>query len=523
MLKVLLVDDEPFILEGLSVIIDWGKEGFEIAGKVSNALEALEILQREEIDLVISDIKMPEMTGLELVEKVCREKISQAYFVMLSGYNDFRYVRTALQNECLDYMLKPISKDELLDVLDRVRKSHAIYSKKRMDDSIMEREVFAKNMIRICRGKYRSDNVEYVRRYLGNGKGFRYISAALDEKENSLKRMGGGKKRQFQKELYQRCLTLFPGREYLCMLDPSLREQSYDVGIIYSEAMAEEQSELSEPEYLERLRDRIRAAAGMPVIVIVGSRVEDIEDIADSCKATLLAYSIRNFDMGDDTAKDPEGKPVNKQLIDSLLHAVKVNDKETIRSESRKLMNEMTSGQSDARMINMGINYLMFELLHMATEQDDNIDPHEVFRLINENILKRIDTEDGEENLTGILDEYGDYLAQLRANQSRGILSRIEQDMKENYKENLTLKDLSKKYYVNAAYLGQSFRKQYGESFKDYLNRIRIEAAVELLMYSDKKIYEIAEEVGYKDLDYFIDKFILLKGCTPAKFRKQIR
>ena len=95
--------------------------------------------------------------------------------------------------------------------------------------------------------------------------------------------------------------------------------------------------------------------------------------------------------------------------------------------------------------------------------------------------------------------------------------------MKENYKENLTLKDLGKKYYVNAAYLGQSFRKQYGESFKDYLNRIRIEAAVELLMYSDKKIYEIAEEVGYKDLDYFINKFIALKGCTPAKFRKQIK
>ena len=191
MLKVLLVDDEPFILEGLSVIIDWNKEGFEIAGKVSNAFEALEALRKEEIDLVITDIRMPEMTGLELVEKVYREKLSQAYFVMLSGYNDFRYVRTALQNKCLDYMLKPISKDELLKVLDRVRKSHAITSKKRMDDSIMEREVFAKNMIRICRGKYRADNVEYVRRYLGENRGFRYISAALDEKDASLKHVGG--------------------------------------------------------------------------------------------------------------------------------------------------------------------------------------------------------------------------------------------------------------------------------------------------------------------------------------------
>ncbi len=522
MLKVLLVDDEPFILEGLSVLIDWNKEGFEIAGKVSNAFDALKVLQSEDIDLVFTDIKMPEMTGLELVEKVYKEKLSQAYFVMLSGYNDFLYVRTALQNECMDYILKPISQDELLKVLDKVRKQCSINSKKRMDDSIMEREVFAKNMIRICRGRYRKDNVEYVRRYLGDGKGFRYISATLDEWDEAL-RLTEDKKRQMQKELYQKCLLLFPEKEYLCMLDPTLREQSYDVGIIYSEEMAKKYGRLTEQECLETLRDKIRAAVDFPVIVIVGSRVENIEDISDSCKTTLLAYSIRNFGAGQSASDIPDDKPVNKQIIDSLIQAVKVNDKEKIQNESAGLVNEMTSGQYDARMINMGINYLMFELLHMATEQDDNVNQREVFHAINANALSHIDSEGGGEKLTEILVEYADYLVQLRTNKSPGILSQVEQDMRKNYRENLTLKDLGKKYYVNAAYLGQSFKKQYGESFKDYLNRIRIDAASDMLMYSDKKIYEIAEEVGYKDLDYFINKFIALKGCTPAKFRKQIK
>ena len=166
MLKVLLVDDEPFILQGLSVIIDWNSEGFEIAGKVSNAFEALELLQKETVDLVIADIKMPKMTGLELLEKVREEKLSDAYFVILSGYNDFSYVRTALKNECLDYMLKPVGQEELLEVLHKVRELHEIDSKKRLDSSMMEREVFAKNMISICFGKYRPDNVEYVKRYL---------------------------------------------------------------------------------------------------------------------------------------------------------------------------------------------------------------------------------------------------------------------------------------------------------------------------------------------------------------------
>ena len=100
---------------------------------------------------------------------------------------------------------------------------------------------------------------------------------------------------------------------------------------------------------------------------------------------------------------------------------------------------------------------------------------------------------------------------------------RGEKEIKEHYMENMTLKELSKKYYVNSAYLGQLFRKQYGQSFKDYLNNYRIEQAAALLLRTDKKIYEIAEEVGYHDLDYFINRFISVKGCTPAKFRKQSR
>ena len=218
MLKVLLVDDEPFILEGLSVIIDWNKEGFEIVDKVSNAFEALEVLQKEDIDLVIADIKMPKMTGLELVEKVYGEKISEAYFVMLSGYNDFRYVRAALQHKCLDYMLKPISRDELLKVLDRVRNFHEINRKERMESSIMEREVFAKNMIPICRGRYRTDNVEYVRRYLGESKGFRYISVELDERDDALKRVGGVRKDSCKRNCTRNASSCFQAKSICACL-----------------------------------------------------------------------------------------------------------------------------------------------------------------------------------------------------------------------------------------------------------------------------------------------------------------
>lgn len=82
MLKVLLVDDEPFILQGLKLLVDWEKEGFRIARTAANGMEALAFLKKEKVDLVIADIKMPQMTGLELLEHIRKEKISDAYFVI---------------------------------------------------------------------------------------------------------------------------------------------------------------------------------------------------------------------------------------------------------------------------------------------------------------------------------------------------------------------------------------------------------------------------------------------------------
>ena len=120
MLKVLLVDDEPFIVQGLSVLIDWQKEGYEIAAMAANGKEALEYLKENKVDLIIADIKMPVMTGLELLETLRREQISDAYFVILSGYSDFVYAQQAIRYKCMDYVLKPVEKDELTAIIRKV-------------------------------------------------------------------------------------------------------------------------------------------------------------------------------------------------------------------------------------------------------------------------------------------------------------------------------------------------------------------------------------------------------------------
>lgn len=122
MLRVLLVDDEPFIVQGLMVFVDWEQEGYEIVYTAADGAEALTYLKEHKVDLVISDIKMPVMSGLELLETIRRENISDAYFIILSGYSDFSYAQQAIRYECMEYILKPVEKEELLGVLRSVAK-----------------------------------------------------------------------------------------------------------------------------------------------------------------------------------------------------------------------------------------------------------------------------------------------------------------------------------------------------------------------------------------------------------------
>lgn len=122
--------------------------------------------------------------------------------------------------------------------------------------------------------------------------------------------------------------------------------------------------------------------------------------------------------------------------------------------------------------------------------------------------------------MTQFVQEYADYLGSLQQGGNDGILQQVEQDIRLHYAENLTLKGLSQKYYVNSAYLGQLFKKKYGVTFREYLNNCRIEEAARLLVSTGGKVYNIARAVGYQDLDYFIERFIAAKGCTPSNYRK---
>ena len=264
--------------------------------------------------------------------------------------------------------------------------------------------------------------------------------------------------------------------------------------------------------------------------MLAGKKVQDISSIAKSYGNTCMLRSFQGFRTKKDiyfyeeeVQVSPEGLILCKQSLDGLLKAIEQNNHLEIREAVAFFYEEMCKRGICGETMTLNINYLLFQLIHLACEQDDDVNQEEILRVISESSFATGVKRGSKAHLTRFACEYADYLSQLRKNVSRGILGMVEKEIRENYASNITLKSLSEKYYVNSAYLGQLFRKKYGQSFKDYLNNYRMEQAADALLRTDKKIVQIAEDVGYHDLDYFTNRFIQIKGCTPARFRKKMQ
>lgn len=528
MLRVLLVDDEPFILQGLKILVDWNEEGFEIAGTASDGKEALEFIQSNQVDLIITDIKMPGMDGLELLEKIRNEKLSEAYFVILSGYAEFSYAQKAMHYECSNYMLKPIEKEQLMKILQSVRTMNEDMQKNLQKSQRMERAYLARNMISLILGKFDDANLKCIKEHMSFSKSVRYIEIELDEMLLE-EELSDQEKRYYQRKIFQACCEFLKENADHCFFDVSIHEKIYDTGLVYCDFMAENMG-ISEKEYLERLHSFCEGQCAAPVVIMAGKRVTDISNIAKSYTTACMLRSIQGFQTKkkiriyeDDVQVGSSGVILCKKSIDNLVRAIESNHPEEIVRCTDDFFHEMYQMNLSEKIANLNISYLLFQLIHLATEQDDDVNQEEILRLISEGSFQSGGgiMRGSKDHILRFAHAYGDYLTQLRKKVSGGVLTEIEREVQEHYAQNLTLKELGEKYYVNSAYLGQLFRKKYGQSFKDYLNGYRIEQAADRLLRTNEKIYEIAEAVGYHDMDYFVNRFIAAKGCTPAKFRKQ--
>lgn len=526
-MKVMLVDDEPFILQGLQKIIDWDAEECEIVKTASNGLEAYEYIQENPVDMVIADIRMPIMTGLELLEKIRKEIGSQVYFIILSGYNEFSFAQQAMHYSCLDYILKPVQREGLLASVRKAVQEKNRTEQREQTQQQFRRAYLVQKMANLLRGNYDEDALTYVRNVMEFTGGIRYIKVDFagsawqeDLSDEEIKSR--------YRQIFDNCREFLGEDKNYCMKDILGYEGNQEIGLFYCSVLSAKRN-LSHEEFMDVFIKAAGKGLEEPIILMMGKKVDDISRISHSYSTAHMLKSSLSFsekksiyEYEAELQVSPSKVVLCKQSLDRLIKAVETNDRTEINGSVDDLFGEMEGIGSSEKIMSMNIHYLFFQLIHLAVEQDESINQEEVMSYISENVFDSGVSRGSRAHLRQFACEYAEYLIQLRKKVSRGILQDIEKEIEEHYAENLTLKDLSKKYFLNSSYLGQVFRKKYGQSFKDYLASYRIDMAAELLRKTDKKISVIAEEVGYKDTEYFINRFIEQKGATPAKYRRSM-
>ncbi|SEQ02899.1 two-component system, response regulator YesN [Lachnospiraceae bacterium NE2001] len=524
MLKVMFVDDEPYIVEGLKVLIDWKSEGFEIVNVAENGQEALDFLRDNEVNLVIADIRMPVMTGIELLQAVKEQQISDAYFVVLSGFNDFQYARDAMRLGCLDYLLKPIKKDELLKILRKINALNKENTELKAHHEEAETAYLEQHMVALIVGRYDDANLDYLKKNMRLSNGVRYVIIELPDTDELDTHEGSVM--QYRREMNEAAKLIIGEDSNHLIYDVSLNHSTNDTGFIYCDYMADDRGE-DDVEFLTSLQNRLELSLKRKVRIISGKKVSDITQVSKSYSSACILKSQEVFHEARPVVTYEREMSINpgkatlfKKSLDNLVKAIEQSDEAEIHKCVNAFYDDISkAGLGDSVSLNM--NYLLFQLIHVATELDDELDQEEILHRISESSFDEGIKRGSSIHMYKFACEYAQYLNQLRKNVSGGILKDVEKEIRENYSENLSLKKLSEKYFINCSYLGSLFTKKYGVSFKDYLTDYRINEAAKMLINTDDRIVDISAAVGYKNSDYFIRRFIEIKGMTPSQYRRQ--
>lgn len=529
MLNVLIVDDEPYIRQGLAVLIDWEAEGFCIAGEAANGEDALSLLKKGDFDLVIADIRMPVMGGIELMKESRQLGLNHLRFVILSGHYEFEYAKEAIRYSCTDYILKPIKQEELLVLLRKVDADCAMSKAAEVQEEFRDRVVLERHLSSIILGKFDSINLDYVRAHIPPSKFYRYVNIQLDTSDMRVRTADEQAKRAMQRRLYDHLRRVMGRNSRHIIFDVNKQEECFDVGFVFSDNLANEQS-MFEKQYLEWFAEKA-SSIEYGITVQAGCQVSSLEKLSDSFRSASIAKLMHNFSDGGLALSNEETK-VEKQSVeigygeqkrrmDELISSIERGDRQEIEHNVGELYLLMSESNMDYKSIELNMNYVMFSLLHLAAVRDPNINQEEIVGYLIENAFDRGVSRGSRSHFQKFCIQYSEYLEQLNTPASSSVITKVEQEIKECYMQNISLKSLSEKYFINSAYLGQLFKKHYGTSFKDYLNNQRINVAAEMLVNTGKRVYEISEAVGYQSLDYFISKFVASKGHTPTQYRKR--
>ncbi|CDD65847.1 putative uncharacterized protein [Firmicutes bacterium CAG:882] len=510
---VLIADDEKNIREGIKCIIDWEALGFTVCGEAANGEEALKQINEMHPGLVLLDIKMPKLSGLEVVENA-REQGYNGKFIILSGFSDFKFAQTAIRLGVDNYITKPIDEDELAEAVkrigeqiktDRENVTHNEHYRKKAKKELLhdlvrsqvDREVFSTEELNMTASVYQV--VLYENFDIEEGENMPYQFSEL------LKVTNNG----------SRTFEHFMDDEYnVIILKGSFAIEKFERFVEHYE---------STPPQKGSPMDTLFIAYGRPV--------NDIFDVHISYMDAYTLIKRRFFCIeGQHTLgyeELPHVKEVYEQLDKSKIsdYCSKITD--YIQTFSRRKVAEELYGIEEY-LYNVDapigqVKLFLTDLFLQIKENINRIYSNNSFAIPqNSEIIEYISSRFYMYDIIEYISKQLDQIMNSMGSSSReSVLDDVLHYIDHNYATNIKLEVIASLFGYNSAYLGKIFNKNVGESFNSYVDQVRINHAIELLMDNKLKVYEIAERVGYKNVDYFHKKFKKYVGVSPAEYRNK--
>ena len=501
MYKVFLVDDEPFILEGLYDIIDWAKLGMEIVGQAENGLAALEALKDIPVDLLITDISMPRLNGLDLIRQA-RAIYPDLKVIILSGYDDFAYLKEGMALGIENYLLKPINLEEFNATL------HTVIEK--LDES---RALVDEHSIRILR-----DNVmtRWMRRQIGSAE-FReraeLLGITLDKPKVLVVLL---RLEHFKKEAYEVVSRLFAGQARVVIF----HDMDGDMAVVFNiDDTSEEVGSLEEDllQIEQNLEPYHPLRIGVGSIEAADSRASVSYTHAKKALEYFLIFKDRDLIRFEELAvTDPALGPSLSMDWDKYPKLLLARNKDAMDAAIDQDFHQLAARKG---VTPEHLQMVVMEWLIRFKMQLKEIRHTEELDAFNESLAQIRQADSLEELIALMQDIAGQAITALTRDLKSPVIQQVLDTIHNSYNEDLSLKTLGALYHIHPVYLGQLFHKEVGELFTEYINHYRIEKAKEQLKTTHLKVHEIARNVGYWEPGYFYKQFRKYVGVSPTEFK----
>lgn len=495
MFRVLIVDDEPFIRLGLKKMINWEDEGFSIIGEARNGIEALNILNIEKVDLVITDISMPKMDGISFVNEL-RKYDQNIKVVFLTGYREFEYAKQGISLGVKEYLLKPINPNELLNLLKNIKD---LLEKELKIEKILD-EISNKDIIDIIQGK--SKDTDILNKYFDK----KYINVCKAEIDNfdyiAEKWIKSG-------EYYNKIKYIKDNIEI--RIENNFKFLEGELGNYYLLF----QSDSNNIDLLE----------GQTSIVLDDIKIKIIVGEWVSLQEIYLSYKSIKMNSQDYQIKQSKSvvgiseiipREVEEKLIDYVIEG-----NSNVFNIVELIINNIKSEDADTYIVAIALQNVIEKIVTKMKSEYGYIS--KLFLYDNYDKIYKNKYENNEQiigDFKEIIEEFLNLFGNFKVGYKGGIIRQACQYVVKNIDNDVSLANVSNELNISKNYFCALFKSETGENFLTFVTRTKMERAKVLLKNDNMKVYEVCDYLGYNDTTYFTRIFKKYSNMTPYEYKK---